>query len=227
LTGGYLQFDRNGQIQIQIAFLKFFMNKDGRIGFEIDLRPFEPPHRFTFSWWELFLFVRSILTLNWAQELHAVDYCKDSAYEVTERYYEGLSGAGCRPVRRNQENEEWRAGCEADAFRHAWWSYCLTERLGHPKGWEWVWAHEEFPGNREFEKRMDLYNNSVGVLLYINPSSIFERPVSGNQSGADLVRMSIRENKLFIPQHSRDLAPDPLLPTPTFARGRHPSLSFR
>jgi hypothetical protein len=54
---------------------------------------------------------------------------------------------------------------EADAFRHAYWSYTMTEVFGAQLAQAFGDAYEISNPNPEGERLMDLYNNSVGRAL--------------------------------------------------------------
>ena len=59
----------------------------------------------------------------------------------------------------------------ADAFRHCYWSCCMTQRIGAKSAKRHGDAHEEFPSNLQCEKDMDLYNNGVGrSVAQANPT---------------------------------------------------------
>ena len=58
---------------------------------------------------------------------------------------------------------------EADAFRHALWSYLMTKRLGADAAKRFGDAREiSFPGDAS-QQLMDLYNNRIGRLLALDP----------------------------------------------------------
>ncbi len=54
---------------------------------------------------------------------------------------------------------------EADAFRHAYWSYLMTRRLGSSKAKQFTDGHERNPDQPVAEQLMDLFNNAIGRLL--------------------------------------------------------------
>ncbi len=60
---------------------------------------------------------------------------------------------------------------EADAFRHALWSFNMTKRLGAEAAKESGDAHEISQPNPDGERLMDLYNNHVGRRLALDPKN--------------------------------------------------------
>jgi len=53
-------------------------------------------------------------------------------------------------------------GFPEDAYRHIYWSYNLTQKLGPNLAKEITDAHETIPGNTQTERSMDYHNNEVG-----------------------------------------------------------------
>ncbi len=57
----------------------------------------------------------------------------------------------------------------ADAFRHVLWQALNTQSVGKRKTKQYGDAHEsETPKERENEKKMDIHNNSIGILIGVN-----------------------------------------------------------
>lgn len=59
----------------------------------------------------------------------------------------------------------------SDAFRHCYWSALLSKELGYLNALEFTTAHESSPLNDKSEKKMDLFNNSVGLKIGQNKES--------------------------------------------------------
>jgi RHS repeat-associated protein len=57
-----------------------------------------------------------------------------------------------------------------DAFRHAYWSYRMTQEIGVGQAELFGTAHEVSAANPAAEQRMDLHNNAVGRALATNPA---------------------------------------------------------
>ncbi len=66
---------------------------------------------------------------------------------------------------------------EADSFRHAYWNYLMTQKIGADRAKEFGDAHERERGNTIGEHIMDLYNNSVGRQLAQDPGNKDRDPV--------------------------------------------------
>ncbi len=88
-----------------------------------------------------------------------------------------------------------------DAFRHALWNYGMGISVGYSFAKQWSDAHENGTlGNPPLEKRMDLFNNSVGLLLALdNPWTFFHSTFIGKTlekaRGGKLLR--IRNGRLI------------------------------
>lgn len=54
---------------------------------------------------------------------------------------------------------------KSDAFRHCFWSALLARDLGLKNAETFTTAHESYPNNPDNEKRMDIINNSVGLMI--------------------------------------------------------------
>jgi len=81
--------------------------------------------------------------------------CRDEAIHVTRETF-GFSG-------RNDPT---------DAFRHCYWSCCMTKNGGGDAAKGIGDAHENDPGNPKCEMNMDLFNNAMGIsFARANPSS--------------------------------------------------------
>jgi hypothetical protein len=59
---------------------------------------------------------------------------------------------------------------EADAFRHAFWNYRMSQLMGAGEAKKFGDAHERDSGNAQGETLMDLYNNDVGRSLAVDPA---------------------------------------------------------
>lgn len=60
----------------------------------------------------------------------------------------------------------------ADAFRHTIWNYGMVVDVGYEFAKKWGDAHENGANNQpDIEKRMDLFNNSVGLQLGLDNSN--------------------------------------------------------
>ena len=94
---------------------------------------------------------------------------------------------------------------EADAFRHAYWSFEIARKAGPEAAKEFGDAHERSDSNPTPERLMDLYNNKVGRDLAADP-------VNADRDGRDVIREAIREGKLrtspFETNEPRSLLPD-------------------
>lgn len=64
-----------------------------------------------------------------------------------------------------------RHNTEVDAFRHAWWSYQVTQELSPEKAKEFGDAHEVSRPGPDSERTMDLYNNYIGRFLALDPKN--------------------------------------------------------
>ena len=60
---------------------------------------------------------------------------------------------------------------EADAFRHAYWSYLMAQELGPDFAKRITDAYEGSTENPESEELMDLYNNHVARQLALDPKN--------------------------------------------------------
>jgi hypothetical protein len=78
---------------------------------------------------------------------------------------------------------------EADAFRHAYWSFETTRRVGPEAAKTFGDAHERGDSNPIPERLMDLYNNKVGRDLAADPTN-------ADRDGHEVIREAIREGKL-------------------------------
>jgi len=74
--------------------------------------------------------------------------CRDDALQVTRQEF-GRQG----------HNDD------GDAFRHCYWSCCMTKAIGAGAAKGFGDGHEEYPGNPICEKNMDLFNNAMGISL--------------------------------------------------------------
>jgi hypothetical protein len=60
-----------------------------------------------------------------------------------------------------------RRNDEADAFRHAYWNYRMTQTFGPERARAFANAHEISTPNPIGERQMDLYNNKIGRDLAV------------------------------------------------------------
>ena len=60
---------------------------------------------------------------------------------------------------------------EVDAFRHAWWSYQMTQEFGPERAKEFGDAHEISVPNPHPERMKDLHNNAVARELAQDPKN--------------------------------------------------------
>lgn len=72
--------------------------------------------------------------------------CYLAAEEMVEKVYH-----------RNDE------GTRANAFKHCYWSCCISKKVGPCRAVEQTSAHERIPHNPEQDMRMDLFNNYQGA----------------------------------------------------------------
>lgn len=66
---------------------------------------------------------------------------------------------------------------EADAFRHAYWSYRATQEIGEDAAKQAGNGHEITKPNEDGERLMDLYNNKIGRELALDPKNKDRDPV--------------------------------------------------
>lgn len=52
-----------------------------------------------------------------------------------------------------------------DAYRHILWNYIMARDVWYDFAKKWSDAHENYPGNPEIEKTMDLHNNSIWLSM--------------------------------------------------------------
>ncbi len=62
-------------------------------------------------------------------------------------------------------------GGAADAFRHTYWSYRMTEALGPDAAKRYGDAHEITVRGPDGDRLMDLYNNNLGRRLALDPAN--------------------------------------------------------
>ena len=78
---------------------------------------------------------------------------------------------------------------EADAFRHALWSYRLTKALGKEKA-KWITdSHERAEPDGTDESLRDLFNNYVGRVLASDPAN-------AGKSDIEVIRAAIKDGLL-------------------------------
>ena len=78
---------------------------------------------------------------------------------------------------------------EADAFRHAYWSFEVARQIGPDAAKEFGDAHERSDPNPIPERLMDLYNNKIGRDLAADPRN-------ADRDAREVIREAIREEKL-------------------------------
>ncbi|NVK20145.1 MAG: hypothetical protein HWE30_15715 [Methylocystaceae bacterium] len=95
---------------------------------------------------------------------------------------------------------------EADAFRHAYWSYLMTQNIGADKAKHAGNSHEITEENTEGERLMDLYNNRIGRQLALDPKN-------KGRPAEEVIREAIKDGKLrtspFKILGERDYVPSP------------------
>lgn len=109
--------------------------------------------------------------------------CKEDAYEKVDAYkkdHPGLTGFDD----------------EADAFRHAYWSSCMTAGIGAVEAKSFADAHEDWEGNPKEKKEMDQQNNEIGRKLVSDPKSVLGPGDWNGMSWEDLVKEAINKGKL-------------------------------
>ena len=62
-------------------------------------------------------------------------------------------------------------GGAADAFRHIYWSYRMTEDLGPDAAKRFADAHEITVPTPDGDRLMDLFNNNLGRRLALDPAN--------------------------------------------------------
>lgn len=67
---------------------------------------------------------------------------------------------------------------EADAFRHAYWSFVMARELGANRAQAFGDAHERSDRNEPGERMMDLYNNRIGRDLANDPANAGRDPAA-------------------------------------------------
>ena len=80
---------------------------------------------------------------------------------------------------------------EADAYRHAIWSYMMAKELGYVEAKRFGDAHEISSPNNVEERLKDLYNNEVGRQLAADPAN-------RNRSDEEVVIEALRAGRLMI-----------------------------
>jgi hypothetical protein len=78
-----------------------------------------------------------------------------------------------------------------DAFRHCYLSALLTRDVGAESALELTSLHEDWCGNPEAERVMDLHNNAIGIAIGKMVSTDFR-----DQALADLCQKAEAEGKL-------------------------------
>jgi len=94
--------------------------------------------------------------LPWSVQARAYRLAKDTEYETEEAFADGPATG------RNDE---------ADAYRHALWSYRMTVELGTDIAKTVGDAHERTRPNSDEELLLDLFENRIGRLLANDPAN--------------------------------------------------------
>lgn len=81
---------------------------------------------------------------------------------------------------------------EGDAFRHCYWSALMTRDIGVLNTLAITNAHEDFPGNPEDEKKMDLHNNAQGIMVGVAHKK------ASDEELADLCVKLLRSGRLIV-----------------------------
>ncbi|QLH06079.1 DUF6973 domain-containing protein [Nitrosopumilus ureiphilus] len=89
---------------------------------------------------------------------------------------------------------------DADAYRHALWNCLMARQIGASEAKKFGDAHENYDGNPENEKEMDLHNNKKGRDLATDPESVLGPPPAGerwqDKECSELVEKALNEGKL-------------------------------
>lgn len=80
---------------------------------------------------------------------------------------------------------------EADAFRHAYWNYLITQRIGGSEAKKFGDAHERYSENEMGETLMDLYNNNIG-------RSLAQDEQNAGRDPAEVIREAIEAGRLRV-----------------------------
>jgi hypothetical protein len=95
---------------------------------------------------------------------------------------------------------------EADAFRHALWTYLMTRDIGSVGAKRWHDAHEISEPNDPGVRMMDVFNSRVGIQLALDPDNRERKP-------EDVIREALSGGKLqtqpFKIKGALDSAPAP------------------
>ena len=81
---------------------------------------------------------------------------------------------------------------EGDAFRHCYWSALMTRDIGFLNTKTITDAHENFEGNPDDEKTMDLHNNLQGIMIGLG-----NKRASDKELG-DLCEKALRAGRLKV-----------------------------
>lgn len=103
----------------------------------------------------------------------------------------------------NYQNNVLHNG-NGDAFRHALWNYGMVIDVGYSFAKTWSDAHEDGTNNPPLEKKMDLYNNAVGLRLGLdNPWTFFHSTfISNTKSKVRTGKMLVISNGKLVPSNS-------------------------
>lgn len=106
----------------------------------------------------------------------SLGYDPNGRSELTNALLNPLSALTANSLRFEAEDATWARfpnettahNNPPDAFRHAYWSFTMTQSLGPDLARSFGDAHERSGGNPQGETLMDLYNNRVGISLATN-----------------------------------------------------------
>ena len=76
-----------------------------------------------------------------------------------------------KQIRKGRFTKASRNGGDADAFRHAYWNYRMTEELGPDAAKRFGDAREITAPGPDGDRLMDLFNNNVGRRLALDPAN--------------------------------------------------------
>jgi|GEM_PF-4542450 len=91
---------------------------------------------------------------------------------------------------------------EADAFRHAYWSYLMTQEIGAEDAKRVGDGHERSRVNDDTERFMDLYNNRLGRQLALDPKNKGRPAEEVIQEAIKTGKLRLRPFRLRGPQNN-------------------------
>ena len=77
----------------------------------------------------------------------------------------------CRKMAREKTIELYGVDVDdsiGNAFKHAYWTLILCDKVGSDFGYKLVQAHEEFEENETLSKNMDLFNDNIAYEFYLS-----------------------------------------------------------